>query len=81
VSAPLVNRGRVAKRFRRARHGHNMVLVAVGLSGSPIAANGRSKDGFDYHLPKPVDAEQLAHLFDARAVHTDGARRAGRSTQ
>ena len=81
VSAPLVNRGRVAKRFRRARHGHNMVLVAVGLSGSPIAANGPSKDGFDYHLPKPVDAEQLAHLFDARAVHTDGARRAGRSTQ
>jgi signal transduction histidine kinase/ActR/RegA family two-component response regulator len=81
VSAPLVNRGRVAKRFRQARHGHNMVLVAVGLFGSPIAANGPSKDGFDYHLPKPVDAEQLAHLFDARAVHTDGARRAGRSTQ
>ena len=58
-----------------------MVLVAVGLSGPPIAANGPSTDGFDYHLPKPVDADQLAHLFDARAIHTDGARRAGRSNQ
>jgi len=74
ISARLVDRGRVAKRFRQARHGHNMVLVALGLPASPTAANGPSEDGFDHHLAKPVDAEQLVHLLGAGAIQTDAAR-------
>ena len=74
ISARLVDRGRVAKRFRQARHGRNMVLVALGLPASRTAANGPSEDGFDYHLAKPVDAEQLAHLLGAGAIRRDAAR-------
>jgi PAS domain S-box-containing protein len=74
ISAPLVDRSRVARRFRKARHGHNMVLVALGLPASPSAANGRSKDGFDYHLAKPLDPEHLAMLLGAGATQTDAAR-------
>jgi CheY-like chemotaxis protein len=74
ISAPLVDRARVARRFRRARHGRNMVLVALGLPASPSAANGSSKDGFDYHLAKPVDAERLAMLLGAGDTQTGAAR-------
>ena len=35
ISARLVDRRRVARRFRQARHGHNMVLVALGLPRLP----------------------------------------------
>src|SRR4051812_16401318 len=74
ISAPLVDRSRVARRFRKARHGHHLVLVALGLPASSNAANGRSKDGFDYHLAKPVDPEHLAILLGAGATQTDAAR-------
>ena len=63
ISAPFVDRGRVARRFRKARHGRNMVLVALGLPTSPAAAIGPSKDGFDFHVAKPVDGERLARLL------------------
>jgi DNA-binding response OmpR family regulator len=73
ISAPLVDRARVARRFRKARHGHNMVLVALGLPAALSAGNGAS-DGFDYHLAKPVDAERLAILLGAGATQTGAAR-------
>jgi len=74
ISAPLADRARVARRFRKARHGHNMVLVALGLPAAPSAGNGASGDGFDYHLAKPVDAEHLAILLGAGATRADAAR-------
>jgi PAS domain S-box-containing protein len=74
ISAPLADRARVARRFRKARHGHNMVLVALGLPSAPSAGNGASGDGFDYHLAKPVDAEHLAILLGAGATRADAAR-------
>ena len=63
ISARVVDRGRVARRFRQARHGRNMVLVALGLPASPTHANGAWKDGFDFHVAKPVDGEHLARLL------------------
>jgi two-component system, sensor histidine kinase len=73
ISARVGDRGRVARRFRKARHGHKMVLVALGLPASATAANGPSEDGFDFHVPKPVDAEQLARLLGACATRTHAA--------
>jgi two-component system, sensor histidine kinase len=73
ISARVGDHGRVARRFRQARHGHNMVLVALGLPASPTAANGRSKDGFDLHVAKPVDGEHLARLLGACATRTQTA--------
>ena len=71
ISARVADRRRVARRFRQARHGHHMVLVALGLPASPTAAHGRSKDGFDFHLPTPVDTEHLARLLGG-AIQTSG---------
>jgi hypothetical protein len=51
-----------------------MVLVALGLPAALSAGNGSSKDGFDYHLAKPVDAEHLAILLGAGATRADAAR-------
>jgi len=33
------------------------------VSASPTPANGASKDGFDFHVAKPVDGEHLARLL------------------
>jgi len=64
ISARTVDRRRVARRFRQTRHGHDMVLVALGLPASSPPAKGPSKDGFDLQVAKPVDDESLARLLD-----------------
>jgi signal transduction histidine kinase/ActR/RegA family two-component response regulator len=68
ISTHAVDRGRIARRFRQARYGRNMLLVALGLSRSPTDAGGPAKDGFDFHVAKPVDGEHLAHLLRAAAL-------------
>lgn len=45
-----------------------MVLVALGLPPSPSGVHGPSEDGFDFHLPTPVDAAHLARLLGDVAV-------------
>jgi len=77
ISAQVVDGGRIARRFRKARHGRSMLLVALGLSTSPSDAHGPSKDGFDFHVPKPVDGEQLAGLLRAGALKAPGSNRSG----
>jgi signal transduction histidine kinase len=63
MSSPVVDRRLVARRFREAPHGRNMVLVALSLPTYLGGADGPSEDGFDFHLPTPVDAAQLARLL------------------
>jgi signal transduction histidine kinase/ActR/RegA family two-component response regulator len=75
ISALIVDRRRVARRFRKAPNGRKMVLVALGLPASPTAASGPSRDGFDFHLAKPVDAEHLARLLGGGAIQADSAAR------
>jgi PAS domain S-box-containing protein len=63
ISSRIVDRRMVARRFREAPHGRTMVLVALSLPAHPSDANGPSEDGFDFHLPTPVDAANLARLL------------------
>ena len=63
ISARSVDRRLVARRFREAPHGSTMVLVALSLPPHPRDADGPSEDGFDFHLPTPVDAAHLARLL------------------
>jgi PAS domain S-box-containing protein len=63
ISSQSVNRRLVARRFREAPHGRTMVLVALSLPAHPNDADGPSEDGFDFHLPTPVDAAHLARLL------------------
>ena len=63
ISSRTVDRRIVAKRFRESPHGRTMVLVALSLPAHPRDADGPSEDGFDFHLPTPVDAAHLARLL------------------
>jgi nitrogen-specific signal transduction histidine kinase/CheY-like chemotaxis protein len=63
ISSRIMDRRMVARRFREAPHGRKMVLVALSLPAHPSDANGPSEDGFDFHLPTPVDAANLARLL------------------
>ena len=63
ISTRTVDRRIVAKRFRESPHGRTMVLVALSLPAHPRDADGPSEDGFDFHLPTPVDAAHLARLL------------------
>jgi CheY-like chemotaxis protein len=63
ISSRTVDRRMVARRFREAPHGRKMVLVALSLPAHPSDADGPSEDGFDFHLPTPVDTANLARLL------------------
>ena len=63
MSSKVVDRRLVVRRFREAPHGRKMVLVALGSPVAPSGVDGPSEDGFDFHLPTPVDAVHLARLL------------------
>jgi nitrogen-specific signal transduction histidine kinase/CheY-like chemotaxis protein len=68
VSSRVADRRLVVRRFREAPHGRNMVLVALGSPVYPSGADAPSEDGFDFHLPTPVDAAHLARLLSDVAI-------------
>jgi len=68
ISSRSVDRRLVVRRFRELPNGRKMVLVALGLPPSPSGVHGPSEDGFDFHLPTPVDAAHLARLLGDVAV-------------
>jgi two-component system OmpR family response regulator len=54
----------VARRLRE-RHGAEVTLVALtGWAGKEVRAKAAAA-GFDYHLVKPVDWEELEHIVTA----------------
>ena len=57
----------IAKRIRQDAHGRGMLLVA--LSGYEARDDGAllPETGFDHHLVKPVDSDQLARLLGGGA--------------
>ena len=57
----------VARRIREKPHGQGMVLVALTGHGSPADAKHSLEHGFDYHLVKPVDTDDLARLIEGSA--------------
>jgi CheY-like chemotaxis protein len=62
----------IAKRIRQDDHGRRMLLLA--LSGYDAPADwARSESGFDHHLVKPVDPDQLARLLCSGDANDAGA--------
>ena len=62
LGLPGIDGYQVAKRIRQDTHGREMLLLA--LSGYDAPADwDRSESGFDHHLVKPVDPDQLARLL------------------
>jgi CheY-like chemotaxis protein len=73
ISERVVDRRRIARRFRQAPHGRNIVLFALGLPAFPTDANRLSKGGFDLHVPNPFDGGHLARLLRAGAIRAQPA--------
>jgi CheY-like chemotaxis protein len=63
VSRPGLDGYEVARRIREKPQGRGMLLLALTAGGSPDASMHTLEHGFDYHLVKPVDQDQLARLI------------------
>ena len=63
VSLPIMDGYQVAKRLREEPHGRGMLLLALTDHGSPGESKRSLGQGFDYHLVKPVDPDDLARLI------------------
>jgi len=66
IGLPWMDGYQVAQRIRQEPHGRDMLLLALTGYGPPDDP-GRSEDGFDCHLVKPVDPDQLARLLSEGA--------------
>jgi signal transduction histidine kinase/ActR/RegA family two-component response regulator len=67
IGLPGLDGYRVARRLREAPHGRELYLVALTGYGQPDDRRRALEAGFDAHLVKPVEVEQLAGVL-ARAV-------------
>jgi two-component system, sensor histidine kinase len=67
ISLPQMDGYEIAKRIRQEPHGREMLLLALTGYGSPGDASRSLEHGFDHHLVKPVDPDQLERLLSEGA--------------
>jgi CheY-like chemotaxis protein len=67
VSLPGMDGYQIARRVREEPHGRDMLLLALTSADSPTATSRLPSHGFDHHLIKPVDLNQLAVLLNEGA--------------
>ena len=63
IGLPVMDGYEVAKRIREEPHGRHMLLLALTGYGATNDLQRSTPRGFDYHLVKPVDADQLTRLI------------------
>ena len=66
IGLPRMDGYQVARKIREVPHGREMLLLALTGYGSPGDAQGPPEHGFDHHLLKPVDPDQLVRLLACR---------------
>lgn len=64
IGLPRMDGYQVARRIREDAHGRGMLLVALTGYSSAGDIERSSSHGFDVHLVKPVDPDQLARLLE-----------------
>jgi PAS domain S-box-containing protein len=67
IGLPRMDGYQVARRIRDLPHGRDMLLLALSGYGSPSDAHRSVEHGFDYHLVKPVDPDDLTRVMRAAA--------------
>ena len=67
VGLPVEDGYEVARRIRAEPHGRGMLLVALTGGGAPGTPSPWLEHGFDSHLARPVDPDQLARLIGVTA--------------
>lgn len=68
IGLPELDGYQLARRIRAHHQGARMMLVALTGYGSPLDRDRSVEAGFDHHLVKPVDFDELGRLLDARAA-------------
>ena len=69
LALPGIDGYEVARRLRE-RHGNAVTLVALtGWTGKEVRAKA-AEAGFDYHLVKPVNWEELEHIVTAEGAQS-----------
>ncbi|HEX3396867.1 MAG TPA: CheR family methyltransferase [Steroidobacteraceae bacterium] len=63
IGMPVLNGYEVARSIRREAWGANLTLIAVTGWGQESDKRSARAAGFDHHLTKPVDPEQLERLL------------------
>jgi CheY-like chemotaxis protein len=63
IGLPGIDGYEVARRLRVAPEGRDLVLVALTGYGRPDDARRAREAGFDAHLVKPVDVDELGRLL------------------
>jgi hypothetical protein len=76
IGLPRLNGYEVARRLRSEAAGRSYLLVALTGWGQEEDRTRAHAAGFDHHLVKPVDLEQLGRILAADAGEADRARRA-----
>jgi CheY-like chemotaxis protein len=64
IGMPKMNGYEVAMRIRSQPNGQHMMLIAVTGWGQEIDRLRSRSAGFDHHLVKPVDVDQLQALLE-----------------
>jgi len=64
IGLPGIDGYEVARRVRAAETGKRILLVALTGYGRPEDRERALESGFDAHLVKPVDPQELNHLLD-----------------
>jgi two-component system, sensor histidine kinase len=67
IGLPRMDGYQVAKRIREEPHGRGMLLLALTGYSAPSDATLASQHGFDHHLVKPIDLDQLTRLLNEPA--------------
>jgi CheY-like chemotaxis protein len=68
IGLPGLDGYQVARRIRARPNGHAMLLVALTGYGSLCDHEHSVEAGFDHHLVKPVDVDELGRLLDERVA-------------
>ena len=70
IGMPDLDGYEIARRMREANRGHPMQIIAVTGWGQPSDREKSRAAGFDLHLVKPVDQQQLADIIGDHAQST-----------
>ncbi len=62
ISLPLMDGYEVARRLRQRPYGNDLVLVALTGWAGTEARTKAAEAGFDYHLVKPVNWDELERI-------------------
>ena len=72
IGLPMVDRWCIARQLRADPPGKDMVLIAMSGYGQASDMERSAQAGFDLHLTKPADIEQLLSYLDSHPDRRDG---------